>query len=61
MRKDNNMNITLHDEIIKSIIFTLKQLDIRGYDSMDKLVGTVTLLERLLQQAEEMAEEPEAK
>lgn len=41
------MNITLSEELIQRIVYTLKQLDVRGYDSMDKLVGTVTLLERI--------------
>jgi hypothetical protein len=47
------MNITL----IQRIIFTLKQLDVRGYDSMDKLVGVVSLLEKIVEQAEKQKEE----
>lgn len=54
------MNITLSKEIIDSIVFTLKGIDVRGYDSMSKLVGTVTLLENLLVRANQLAQEEEA-
>ena len=53
------MNITLSKEIIDSIVFTLKGIDVRGYDSMSKLVGTVTLLENLLVRANQLAQEEE--
>ena len=32
-------------------INTLKQIDVRGFESMDYLVGTVIMLERLYNQA----------
>ena len=51
------MNITLSKEIIDSIVFTLKGIDVRGYDSMSKLVGTVTLLENLLARANQLAQQ----
>lgn len=45
------MNIS--KDLLARIIYTLKQIDVRGYDSMDKLVGTVTLLERIAESAEQ--------
>ena len=51
------MNITLSVQLITRIIFTLKQLDVRSYDSMDKLVGVVSLLEKIVEQAEKEQEE----
>lgn len=51
------MNITLSDQLITRIIITLKQLDVRGYDSMDKLVGVVSLLEKIMEQAAKQQEE----
>ena len=53
------MNITLSTEIIESIVFTLKGIDVRGYDSMSKLVGTVTLLENLIARANQLAQQEE--
>ena len=38
----------LNDETIQQIIFTLKGLDVRGFDSMDSLVGLVMLFDKLL-------------
>lgn len=49
------MNITLSKDLITRIIITLKQIDVRGYDSMDKLVGIVNLFEQINAQAEQMA------
>ena len=54
------MNITLSKEIIESIIETMKQLDVRGYDSMSKLVGTVTLFENIVARANQLAEKQAA-
>ena len=51
------MNITLSDQLITRIIFTLKQLDVNGYDSMDKLVGVVSLLEKIMEQASQKQQE----
>lgn len=39
-------------EIIKNVINTLKSLDVRGYDSMDRLVGCVMVLEKYLKNLE---------
>lgn len=38
----------LNRETILSIIKTLKELDVRGYDSMNRLVGLVMLFETIL-------------
>ena len=55
--KEDNMNITLSDQLITRIIFTLKQLDVNGYDSMDKLVGVVSLLEKIMEKAAQQEKE----
>ena len=58
------MGITLNKDLILQVIKTLKGIDVRGYESMDKLVGLVMLFENIIQQAEEMAKkqaEEEAK
>ena len=49
------MGITLNKDLILQVIKTLKGIDVRGYDSMDKLVGLVMLFENILKQADEMA------
>lgn len=38
---------TISIELIESVILTLKSIDVRGYDSMDRLVGLVMLFERI--------------
>jgi hypothetical protein len=35
-------------ELLQSVIATLKGIDVRGYESMDRLVGLVMLFERIL-------------
>lgn len=42
------MEFRLSAETLQSIIFTLKSIDVRGYESMDRLVGLVMLFERIL-------------
>jgi len=54
------MNITLNADLIKTVISTLKQMDVRGYESMDRLVGLVMLFEQVLAKAEEEAKKQEA-
>lgn len=49
------MNITLSKEIIETVIYTLKQINVNGYDSMKNLVGTVTMFENLIERANEFA------
>lgn len=38
----------VQDEVIQSIILTLKEIDVRGFDSMNRLVGLVIFFENLL-------------
>lgn len=49
------MGITLKKELVQQIINTLKAIKPRGYESMDRLVGLVMLLESIIKQADEMA------
>ena len=55
----DSIGITLKREVIVRIINTLKQIDARGYESMDRLVGLVMLLESVIRQADEMAKQGE--
>lgn len=43
---------------IQKVVYTLKQIDVRGYDSMDRLVGLVMLFENCLQNAVPVSVEP---
>ena len=47
---DNN-TVQMDVGMIHNVIYTLKQIDVRGYDSMDKLVGLVMLFQNTLAQA----------
>lgn len=47
---DNN-TVQMDVGMIRNVIYTLKQIDVRGYDSMDKLVGLVMLFQNTLAQA----------
>lgn len=38
----------LNQNMILSIIQTLKEMDVRGFDSMNRLVGLVALFENIL-------------
>ena len=46
------MEVRVNAQLIQQIINTLKGIKVRGYDSMDKLVGLVILFENLLNSAE---------
>lgn len=48
------MGITLKKELIQQVINSLKSIDVRGYDSMEKTVSLVMLFENILAQADEM-------
>lgn len=48
------MGITLKKELIQQVINSLKSIDVRGYDSMEKTVSLVMLFENILTQADEM-------
>lgn len=50
----------LNQNMILSIIQTLKEMDVRGFDSMNRLVGLVALFENILNNpVEEKKEEKE--
>lgn len=55
------MGITLQKELIVRIINTLKKMDVRGYKSMDMLVGLVNLFENVIERADEMAKQQDDK
>lgn len=55
------MGITLQKELIVRIINTLKKMDVRGYESMDMLVGLVNLFENVIEKADEMAKQQDDK
>ena len=38
----------LEDEMIQRVISTLKEIDVRGFDSMNRLVGLVMFFENIL-------------
>lgn len=44
MEKKHNIS----DEMIYKIINTLKEIDVRGFDSMNRLVGLVMFFENIL-------------
>ena len=48
------MGITLKKELIQQVINSLKSIDVRGYESMEKTVSLVMLFENILVQADEM-------
>lgn len=39
-----NLIVKLTEQELNNVIATLKQIDVRGFDSMDKLVGLVIFL-----------------
>ena len=40
-----NLIIKLTEQELNDIVFTLKQIDVRGFDSMDRLVALVAFFE----------------
>ena len=52
-----NTIINIPEEIITRTVFTLKQIDVRGYDSMDRLVGLVMMFENILDQAHQQIQQ----
>ena len=45
----------LNENMITRVIATLKEIDVRGFDSMNRLVGLVMLFENVLQNMSEQA------
>lgn len=46
----------IDETMIMRVIATLKEIDVRGFDSMNRLVGLVMLFENVLQSMNEQAE-----
>ena len=46
----------IDETVIMRVIATLKEIDVRGFDSMNRLVGLVMLFESVLQNMSEQAE-----
>lgn len=44
------MDYKISEGMLKNVIMTLKNIDVRGYDSMDRLVGLVMFFEGILNQ-----------
>lgn len=42
------MEFTINRDLILSVIKTLKEMDVRGYDSYNRIVGLVMLFENIL-------------
>lgn len=51
--------IMIDKKLLISVIATLKKLDVRGFDSMDALVGCVMVLEKALNPPDPIKEEIE--
>lgn len=49
--------VTMDARMLASIISTLKTLDVRGFESMDKLVGIVIALQNVLDASREVNED----
>ena len=50
-----NKIVNITEEEVSAIISTLKKIKVRGFDSMDRLVGLVILFENKLQQHSDLA------
>ena len=44
------MKYEISEGMLQNVILTLKNIDVRGYDSMDRLVGLVMFFENILNQ-----------
>ncbi len=49
----------MDENMIMRVIATLKEIDVRGFDSMNRLVGLVMLFENVLQNMSEQAAQEE--
>ena len=49
----------IDETMIMRVIATLKEIDVRGFDSMNRLVGLVMLFENVLQNMSEKAAQEE--
>lgn len=53
--------INMNEQLILRIIQTLKEIDVRGFESMDRLVGLVKLFNEILQAIEKAKADAAAK
>lgn len=53
--------INMNEQLILRIIQTLKEIDVRGFESMDRLVGLVKLFNDMLQAIEKAKADAAAK
>lgn len=53
--------INMNEQLILRIIQTLKEIDVRGFESMDRLVGLVKLFNDILQAIEKAKADAAAK
>lgn len=54
--------VVVDRDVIASLISSLRKIDVRGFESMDRLVGCVIVLQKLANQsAPEAGEESEGK
>lgn len=48
------MEHKISNDVIISVLRTLKQIDVRGFDSMNSLVGLVMLFEQILNETSDV-------
>ena len=53
------MEHKISDDIIINVVRTLKEIDVRGFDSMNRLVGLVMFFEGILNEPVNKQDEPE--
>ena len=61
MENDTVQVLIVERRMIEQVVSTLKEIDVRGFDSMDRLVGCVITLENALNTKYEPASSEEEK
>lgn len=54
------MNYTLSEDVIRTVVNTLKMIDVRGYNSMASIVGLVNFFDSILNLPKPKGEEENA-
>lgn len=49
--------VVVDKDVIASLIASLKRIDVRGFESMDRLVGCVIVLQKLIEQEQKITPE----
>lgn len=49
--------VVVDRDVIASLIASLKRIDVRGFESMDRLVGCVIVLQKLIEQEQKTTTE----